>query len=194
MWKPPAINEFIKIKELVSLGILLAFLLIVTYYDNKNEILLSLGKEKPILSNEYIEKETSSPKNGQPSTKVDYLSAKKNAKKMIFLDPQNQLYWLEEFKKLSIITGDKDDLLKTYFEVFEKTNNYRVKKYLFVEIVKFYQAQENYKELKKFLSSHYQYFLRDDEMAYFILKTALSLGDTSFSQEIALSIKKGLVK
>lgn len=188
MWKPPAINEFIKIRELISLGLLLTFLLIITYPHDKNRVLLSLGKEKSILSNQSIDQFI------EEKTKIDHLSIQKTAKEMIFLDPQNQLYWLEKFKKHSLMTGNKDELIKTYLEVFKKTNDYQIKKYLFIEIVKFYQSQESYKELKEFLSLYFREFLKDDEMAYFILKTALSLGDASFSHEVALSIKESLIK
>ncbi len=199
-WETPKITEFISIKELLSLGLLLIFFLIATYPGKKNQILLFLNRKRSISikwekSKVLGIKKTSTEKLIKNLlAKGDYSSALKIIERKIFLEPQSCLYWLKRIKKLSLSAGRQKDLIQIYFEIFKKIHSYNIRKYLFIEIVKLYQSQKNYKSLKKFLSLYYKEFLKDTEMDYFILKTALSLGDTKFSEKIALSIKELIIK
>lgn len=209
MLKQPAIREFIKVSEIISLGLIILILLIIAYPGDKNKVLLFLAPKKATLPYYELSSKTSKENEDniinsqienkkksiyhqyhQALAKGDYISAKDIAKKMVFKDLKNQIYWLIQFEKLCLIVGDQKELIDTYFTVFKNSTNYDLKKHLFVKIIRYYQAKEDFKGLKNFLNSYYKDFIKDEDMAYFILKTTLSLNNSTFSQEVALNIKK----
>lgn len=210
MWKPPAITDFIKISELFWFGVLILFLVIITYPDEKNQYLLMKSKtEKEVLvkskeidispekwrnidQSKYIKIQKKNYQNALD--RQAYKSAMEIAKDLILLETPDQLYWLKEFKRLSDIIKEYDESLNFYLQVFNKTNNIEIKKFLFIEIIKIYQAKEDYVSIKNFLSKYHKDFLSDYNMAYFILRTALATGDPKFSSKIASNIKEEHIK
>lgn len=81
-----------------------------------------------------------------------------------------------------------------YTELFKKTKDYSERKKLFRKIVQLYLWSGDYQGLKVFISTYYKEFIRDKELARFILKSSMETGDTNFAQEIAKDIKEVYLK
>lgn len=86
------------------------------------------------------------------------------------------------------------EVMEEYMKLFMTTQDYEERKQLFMKIVQMYLWKENYAGAKAFIAKHYGPFIRDKEVALFILKSALAIGDTFFTQRMALEVKKVFIR
>jgi tetratricopeptide (TPR) repeat protein len=108
-------------------------------------------------------------------------------------EPTNRK-WKEELTRLYLADGNYSTAHKLYKEMFiEETNPYERREY-FKKAVQMLLWSGNYEELEVFLLENYKEFVRDRDMAEFILKAALATGKPSLYQPIAVEVSRSILK
>ncbi|MEZ0323584.1 MAG: hypothetical protein ABWJ98_04665 [Hydrogenothermaceae bacterium] len=108
------------------------------------------------------------------------------------LYPSQRIFLLESLAEVYKIKKEYNRAYTLYIQLFNSSKNFEERKKLFIEIVNLFLAKRDYSNVKQFISKYYREFIKDKEIAKFILKSALATGDPTFAYKIALDIKEEL--